>query len=169
MSISCRSAGTLLLTGMTAIIVASVAHAQRPASIQGVWKIVETQAPGAAVNTKPQPSVFLFTKKYYSFSGVTTAETRQKNSPTLRGQQLADAEKIALYEEWRGYASDAGTYEIQGNTLKTRPIVAKNQGVMVGADNVYDVTTDGKTMTLVSKSDSGYGQIGMRTRLTRVE
>ena len=126
-----RFAFTIVLS----VLFASAAFAQTKSPVEGVWKAVEVipassgTAEKAAPITDPQPGLLIFTKGYYSVVAVTGRTARTSVEPK-DPQNLTDAEKLALYEQWRAFAANSGTYEIKGSTLLRRASVAKNVGVM---------------------------------------
>lgn len=89
--------------------------------------------------TNPQPSLIIFTRGYYSQVLVTTEEPRAAIAPAKDRHNLTDAEKIALYEQWKPFAASSGTYEIKDQMLIKRTIVAKNVEVMTKATpNIWE-------------------------------
>src|SRR5262245_51975866 len=105
-------------------------NAQRqPASIVGVWKISEVLSPTA--NQSPEPSLYIFTNRYYSVQNVASKRKDQVND------QSPDADKLAV---WAQFTAHSGTYEIKGDELTLRQVVAKNSAVM-GSGNfiTFDV------------------------------
>ena len=120
------------------VLSASATFAQTKSPLEGVWKIVEELAPstnpadkGATTTySNPQPGLIIFTRGHYSAVIVTSPEPRAAVAPAKNPQSLTDAEKIALYEQCKGFRANSGTYEIKGSTLSIRPIVAKSVEVM---------------------------------------
>jgi hypothetical protein len=120
------------------VLAASAAFAQTKNPVEGVWKIAEEVAPstnpadkGATTTySNPQPGLFIFTRGHYSAVVVTAPEPRAAVAPAKNPQNLTDAEKIALYEQCKGFRANSGTYEIKGSTLSIRPIVAKSVAMM---------------------------------------
>ena len=81
-----------------------------------------------------------------------------------------DAEKIARFEQWNEFTGQAGTYQLNGNTLTRRPTVAKNVAVMTTNPPIVEqATLQGNKLTLVAKSAPGQPASQMTTTLTRVE
>ena len=123
------------LTVVLSVMSASAAFAQTKSPVEGVWKVAEvipassntTEKPKPITN--PQPGLLIFTKGYYSVVVVMGKDPRAAVEPKDR-ENVTDAEKIALYEQWRAFAANSGTYEIKGSTLTRRPSVAKNVLVM---------------------------------------
>src|SRR5438105_5476482 len=102
----------------------------RPASqstLQGVWRVtaVTTTGPNASTNSQPQPGLYIFTAKHYSIVRVNGAKPRP-DVPADIDKATADE----LRAVWDPFTANAGTYEVAGGNLTTRPMVAKNPGVM---------------------------------------
>ena len=146
------------------------ARAQAAASLQGVWRVTEVVVTGAnaETNTSPQPGLYLFTKKHYSLTTVNSTAPRKNFDAARDPDKLTDAEKIARYEVWDEFSANAGTYEVSGNTVTARPVVAKNPAVM-GPAITREFRIEGNTLTLIRKSLAGQPASETTTRLTRVE
>jgi hypothetical protein len=133
-------------------------------SVEGVWKVVEIVVTGANATTisKPLPSLYIFTKSHYSI----VAENGTTARPSTVGAASSDKERLAAYE-W--FTANAGTYQIKGNTLTTRPLIAKNPDVMApfAQPALREFQVDGNTLVLTRKSPNGQSE--ERTKLTRVE
>ena len=118
------------------VLSTAAAFAQTKNPIEGVWKVAEVVMPSSnpaekgATNSNPQPSLIIFTRGYYSQVLVPGGQPRAAVAPAKDPQNLTDAEKIARYEQCRGFAANSGTYEIKGSTLSIRPIVAKSVDLM---------------------------------------
>jgi hypothetical protein len=125
------------LTVALCLLAATTASAQTKAPLEGVWKIAEWIFPDASPFVKPgapttisnpEPSLIIFTRRYYSRLNV--EEPRPPVARPKDPQRPTDAEKIALYEQWRPFTASAGTYQISGSTLILQSTVAKNVAVM---------------------------------------
>jgi hypothetical protein len=158
---------------LAVIVVASfavVVHAQTKSPIEGVWKVAEVQATGGeGTNAAPQPGYYIFTRGYYSIMAINGAKPRTV-IPGGPGQPApTDAQKIALYDHWAPFTANSGTYTIKGSTLSTKPLVAKNEGVMQGAGQTREFKVEGNTLWLIAKPAAGQPGAETRTKLTRVE
>jgi hypothetical protein len=158
------------------VLVPAVASPQtKPAapSLEGVWRITEivTTGANAVSNTKPQPSLVIFTRGgHYSYVTVNGTTPRPKFAPAKDPAKLTDAEKLARFEQWNPFAANAGTYQVSGTTLTRRPTVAKNETVMTtDPPNVAQFKIEGNTLTFVNKSAAGQPVSETRTTLMRVE
>jgi len=123
----------------------------------------------AATNKSPQPSLYLFTGQHYSIMTVNGTAPRKDFGAPKDPSKLTDAEKIARYEAWDAFTANSGTYQVSGSSLTTRPLVAKNPGVMTGPAAMREFRIEGKTLTLIQKSAAGQPVSETTTRLTRVE
>jgi hypothetical protein len=157
-----------LIVVLAAAALPTLSSAQSRASIQGAWQVVEVSpdGPGASVNSKPQPGLYLFTARHYSIMRVLSPEPRPGFSDP---GNVTPAEALAV---WGPLQAQSGTYEIVAASLSLRPTVAKNPGVMRAgrAPDVYNFTIQGDSLTLVQKAD-GAGQVAnpQTFRLKRVE
>lgn len=101
--------------------------------LQGAWRVTEivTTGPGGSTNGSPQPGILIFTDRHYSYTLVTGDRPR----PEL-GPGIASAED--LLGVWGPFTANAGTYEVSGDSMTRRPIVAKSPDAMAqGAYNEY--------------------------------
>jgi hypothetical protein len=128
------------------VLSVSAAFAQTKTPVEGVWKMAEVVIPaGGRFNdwtsesgraekdttiTNPQPGLLIFTRGYYSVLHVRGQQPRPALAPPKDRQHLTDAEKVAMYEQWRLVVANAGTYEVKGSTLFLRPMVSKGVDVM---------------------------------------
>jgi hypothetical protein len=117
--IACMISFAFLLTAPSALAQAD--------KLIGVWKLVEVKLPqmgdrDAQTMANPQPSLIIFTKKYYSLVEVRGDKAR----PDL--PENATAEQIA--GSIRQFVANSGTYEVKGSTITRLPIVAKSPNWM---------------------------------------
>jgi hypothetical protein len=159
------AAGVLAAIALAATA-AVTARQQSPSSIVGVWRVTEVAftGPNARKVTNPQPGLRIFTQRYYSRSEVTSDKPRTElPQGQASDKQLADA--------FGPFTGQAGTYEIRGNEITTRPIAAKNPGVMrAGNFDTAIFVVDGKTLTITTKANAAGPVANPSTwRLTRVE
>jgi hypothetical protein len=165
-----------VLVSVTLALLSSALSAQPGPSasspVEGVWKIAEIVTTGvnASTNSNPQPSLIIFARGYYSFLSVNGAQPRPKFEPAKDPNNLTDAEKIARYEQWNPFTANAGTYEIKGNMLTRRPLVAKNETVMT-TDPPFsqEFKLAGNTLWVITKSAPGEPSSETRAKLTRVK
>jgi hypothetical protein len=99
--------------------------------VEGAWRVVELSGPGPRVVTSPQPGLLLFTGRHYSYTFVTSETPRPPLPP---GPTTAEA----LATIWNPFTANAGTFEISGETMTRRPLVAKDPNTMApGVFNEY--------------------------------
>jgi len=161
-----------LLVTLVLLAPAIVFAQTKSPSIEGVWQISSIVVTGAnAVTiTTPQPSLITFAKTHYSWVSVNSTAPRPKFADAKNPNKLTDAEKIARFEQWDPFTGQAGTYQLNGNTLTRRPTVAKNVAVMTTNPPIVEqVTLQGNKLTLVAKSAPGQPASQTTATLTRVE
>jgi hypothetical protein len=99
---------------------------------------------------------------------VNSTAPRKSFGNAANAEKLTDAEKMARYDAWVDFTANTGTYQVAGNVLTTKPIVAKNPGVM-GTTQTREFKIEGSTLTLITKSAAGQPASQTTTRLTRIE
>ena len=155
------------------VLSASTAFAQTKSPVEGVWKVAEVIPASSSTTEKPtpittpQPGLLIFTKGYYSVVTVTGRNART-SVDVKDPQNVTDAEKLALYEQWRAFAANSGTYEIKGSTLIRRASVAKNVNVMTRQEPLAtEFKMEGpNTLWLIPPADRSNDP---RVKWTRVE
>lgn len=162
---------TVLIVAVFVVAASALALAQATASLQGVWRVTDIVVTGAnaATNKSPQPGLYVFTRQHYSILTVNGTAPRKDFGTPKDPAKLTDAEKGARYEAWDAFTANSGTYQVSSSTLTTRPLVAKNPGVMTGPVGTRTFRIEGNTLTLIQKSAAGQPVSETTTRLTRVE
>ena len=127
----------LFLTSSQARIVRAVAASP----LEGVWQVIDVGGTAAA-------GLYVFTPgNHYSIMFAT------KDRPQIDDTNKASADELRAM--WGPMAANAGTYEVSGNLVTIRPIVAKIPIVMVpGANEVYAFSVDGKTLSLTQQRNA---------------
>jgi len=160
---------SLVLVILAALVIpGSPALAQEPLTakaLEGVWKVTKVVQAGVA-NTNPQPGLLIFTRGYYSTTRVTASEARKQSPAPKDAAHLTDAEKIAFYNEWAGYAASAGTYEVKGDTIINHNILAKMVRGMTITEEAMIEKFDGNSF--VARPKSGNPNSDRQTTYTRV-
>ena len=150
--------------------VVSIAQQGATSPIDGVWKITEivTTGANAATNSSPQPSLVIFARGHYSWLHIGGATPRKQRAAAATPGKLTEAEKIAAFEEWNPFTANSGTYEVKGNTLTRRRLVAKNEFAMGAAPPLIEqYTLEGDTLRITSEPPNAQGT-QTRYKLTRV-
>jgi len=91
--------------------------------IKGVWRTmkIEYNSEDTSFSYIAQPSIFIFTKKYYSRSYVLGAKER----PMIpENTKFEDVSNKTLKETLGDFVSNSGTYELKDNRITFKFIVA---------------------------------------------
>jgi hypothetical protein len=98
-----------------------------PSPLDGAWKLVDTRA-GDGTITRNQPGMRFFVDGHFGTVLVNGTAPR----PTTPLAPDATAEQLtAVYGP---FTAQAGTFEVSGQTITTRPLVAKDPAVMVSGN-----------------------------------
>src|SRR5438552_12959720 len=133
----------------------SVSAANGP--LEGAWQVMD-------VGGMPVAGLYIFTGKHYSMMFAT------KDRPQIDDTNKATADELRAM--WGPMAANAGTYEVSGNLMTIKPIVAKIPIVMkAGANEVYAFRIEGKTLSFTQQRNARgvTVQNATTTRLMRVE
>ena len=137
----------MLLVGLP---VAVRSQAAAKSSIQGVWRITErtSTGPNAATTKNPQPSLYIFSGKYYSIAVVGGDKPR----PGLPDPAKATASDLRAV--WGAFVAQSGTYDLSGGNLLTlRPLVSlQPEAMKSGAFATRSYKLEGNTLTMVFKA-----------------
>ena len=155
------------------LLLTCASFAQTKGPIEGVWKISAIVIPAKnstekdTTLTNPQPGLIIFTKGYYST--VVVHEERPAVAAAKDPQNMTDAEKLALYTQWKPFTANSGTYQINGSTITRKSIVAKNANAMTrGAPNIQEFKLeDPNTLWLLPTAGAPANE--PRIKLTRLE
>lgn len=132
-----RAVGISVLLGPTGLAGQATAE-----GLEGAWRVVEiaTAGPGGRTLASPQPGLLLFTGGYYSYTLVTGEEPRPAVPPGF-------ANATELLAVWGPFTANAGTFEVSGDTMTRRPMVAKSPDAMAaGAFNEYTFRLSADTL-----------------------
>ena len=111
----------------------------------GAWKVTETADTNGAPVTSPQPGLYVFTGKHYSFARINGTKPLP-NYPS--NDKATDAEKVTVFNS---LYLNTGTYTVTGNVLATKAMVAKSAFAIGGAGNQYEFTVNGNALVLTQK------------------
>ena len=156
-----------LFVSVLSVLLLSATVLAQSKSLEGVWRLTEVSTTGDNGGTKQisQPSMYMFTKKYYSIIYVSSDNPRPE---TEAAKMTADELRSVFIDS---FIANAGTYEYKNGKLTVHPSVAKSPSYMKeGTWATYTVKMDGNNLTLVT--DSASSGPAMRTstfKLTRVE
>ena len=108
-------------------------------AVEGVWKTVHVTTAEGDFDRTQVPSILLFTAGHYASVADRGTEPRETfpEEPT-DGQRLA---------AWGRFFASAGTYEVNGNEIHTKVIVARNPNATAEqAERSSTFEVDGDTM-----------------------
>ena len=124
--------------------------------LEGVWRIVDQ-------NGQPGYGVYMFTSRHYSMM------VASPDRPDIVDTSQASADELRAL--WNPMLANAGVYEVAGNLVTIRPIVAKIPVVMKpGAYEVYAFRVEDNTLSLTQQRNvRGPVEGRAPTKLVRVE
>jgi Lipocalin-like domain len=125
--------------------------------LEGVCQVMD-------VGGQPAAGMYIFTGKHYSMMFATT------DRPQIDDTSKATADELRAM--WGPMAANAGTYDVSGNLVTIKPIVAKIPVVMKpGANEVYAFRVEGNMLSLTQQRNARgvTVQNAATTRLMRVE
>jgi hypothetical protein len=113
-----------------------------PASaLEGVWQVMDGGGQQSVAG------LYIFTAKHYSIMFATT------DRPQIDDTNKASADELRAM--WGPMAANAGEYEISGNLVTIKPVVAKIPVVMKpGANEVYAFKIEGNTLSLTQQRNA---------------
>jgi len=150
------------LIGITLLVLFAVAvtiYGQSPAArnpLVGAWRVTEIDDANRPPITNPQPGLYIFTEKHYSFARI-NGTGPLPDYPS--NDKATDADKVAVFN---AIYLNSGTYTVTANMLTTKAMVAKS-AFAIGASNQYDFAVNGKALVLTQKPS------GAVIKLVRVE
>ena len=135
----------LLGVATVALLVGHEAAAQsKPATMQGVWRVVEVTLTGPQARTivfADRPNLTFITARHYSRVEV------QADGPRPVLADVAKATADELRAAWGPFVAETGTYEVKGDLITMRPIASKNPAVMgPGVFIIYTFKLEGDTL-----------------------
>jgi hypothetical protein len=152
MNITKRPWAAVILVMSLGVMAQMAGSAQRASAnpLFGVWRVSEITytGPNAKKVSSPQPGIFIVTGRYYSMQAVISDTPRREipsHNATLPQYGMA----------FKNFAADSGTYDVTGNELTFKPVVAKTPAVLdYSVVDTFELEgTD--TMWLTQKSDQG--------------
>jgi len=107
-------------------------------ALDGAWKLVHVTTAEEDFDS-PQPSILLFTAGHYAAVSVRGTEPRETFP-----EEPTDEQRLAA---WRRFFASAGTYEVSGNEIHTKVIVARSPNLTAEqAERSSTFEVDGDTM-----------------------
>lgn len=157
-------AGTVAITtalGIACILLTAQQRSTPQPSIQGVWRVVEQTINDQSLKA---PELGAGLHIYTAGHFAVVRETGNSPRPDVSNTDNATADQLRAV--WGPFVAQMGTYEISGNVLTEKTLVAKNPSNM-GAASRRRFKLDGNTLTT-----EPYEQTKGRTiklRMVRVE
>jgi len=129
-------------------------------SLKGVWKAtaIEVTGANASVNANRQPSLVIYTDKYFSvitLDGSVPLPPRSQLTAPKDPNHLTDAEKLARYEAWLPVLAQSGTYTVKGNILVQHRLISKDPASMNTEGGPIEFKIEGDKMIQITKSLPG--------------
>ena len=132
--------------------------------LNGAWEIVEASGHNAQGDWKlenVQPSLYIFMDGYYSIAQVNGNEARPlmpegTTWDTMTEEQLSSVCSAAVF------SANSGTYEVDGSSLTTKPMVAKWPNFMEGGSASHTYLVENDMLTLAQEGDGWNSTIELR-------
>lgn len=141
---------------------------ERPTPITGVWGFVsETDAATGALRFNEQAidAIWIFTARHHC---VARMQRSREGLPRAELARLPAAEQVNYYEQLLRYASTAGEYTVNGQTLRRKWQVA-NGPDLVGQESVATFSVDGDRLVVNLPGRSPASGPGVRLLYRRLE
>jgi len=156
----------LLASTLTLAMIAAAGQS-KPVSLQGAWRAIEVTmtGPSARTITNLRPTLTVMSAKHYA----RVEDQSEGPRPILADISKASADELRA--TWGPFVGEAGTYELTGEALTMRPMVAKNPAAMAtGTFIIYSCKFDGNFITLTQQRNQA-GPIAnpWTIKLVRVE
>jgi hypothetical protein len=155
--------GLALVVGASAWLTAQ----SKPSALEGAWVVQDITSPQPVTPPRNKPTGLI------QFSGRNYSIVLVSNSvrPNLPEGGAAKATADQLNAIWGPLTANAGTFTVNGNTIRQTRLVAKNPAVMA-AGNFQETTftLNGDTLVLTDvRSNAGPVTNPTTIRLTRVK
>jgi hypothetical protein len=105
------------------------------AELNGAWALVEVSGHGAEGDWEwdpVQPSLYIFMDGYYSIMLVSGSEARPLMPDDANRESITDEQMRSIFMT---FIANSGTYEISGDVLATKPMVALWPNFMEGGSD----------------------------------
>jgi hypothetical protein len=150
---------------LPALTIGVTRHAEA-GSIRGAWRTVEVTVPGpnGVTHTSVQPNLVIVTAKHYS-----RVEVHAGARPILTDVATATADDLRA--AWGPFVAEAGTYDVTGDVITMRPIVAKDPAATARATfRVFSYKVAGDTIWLTAeRTEKGPVAERVKVKAVRVE
>ena len=133
--------------------------------VEGAWRVTAEVAPDGTPNASPQPSLYIFSPPYYSIARVNGTEARPLWPDGATRADLSDAQVRATFNP---YTSNSGEFELKGDTLVIRPMVALSPNFMSGGADTVTFQVNGDTLVFEDVAVASSALSQLRTTLIRL-
>ena len=131
-------------------------------SLVGVWRQVEARASDGTLVSN-QPGIRMYMDGHYAIVQVNGLQPRENRDSTATAAQLWE-----IFGS--GFVGQAGTYEVDGQTTTTRPLVAKQPATMAPgsfttsnvrlvADTLWIIPTRNQAGAITNAATSKYVRV----------
>jgi hypothetical protein len=111
----------------------------------GAWRVTEIADANGPAITNPQPGLYIFTKRHYSFARINGTRPLP-DYPS--NDKATDADKVAVFN---ALYLNSGSYTVTANRLATKAMVAKSAFAIGGQGNQYEFIATGNALVLTQK------------------
>lgn len=141
---------------LTSIILLGLSPVFAQPSIKGAWKAAEylTKGPNDSdfKSHKVQPGLVIFMDKHYSIALVNGEEPRPLMPEGTNRSSITEEQMRSIF---MSYTSNSGTYEVSGNTLSYKPMVALWPNFMEGGAASVNFMVEGDVLYFHGSNSSG--------------
>lgn len=146
-----RRAAFLMVTLSLVLAGPAPALAQEENPLKGAWLVEQVNPADGEPVQNPRPAMFLVTDHHYSFTVVPGEKPRSRLPELEEGEEPSQEQKLQAYEAYERFISNAGRYQVQGDSLTLTAYVAKHPNYMQDyPDNANTVaySVEGETLKL---------------------
>ena len=116
-------------------------------SIEGVWAFVSetnTETGELVRDDSTWSGIWVFTKSHHCLARM---DAQRKSLSPSELEALSAEEKVVYYEQLLGYSGTAGTYTVEGDTLRRKWQISLGPNI-VGLESVTKFSVEGNQLTV---------------------
>lgn len=139
-----------LLLLLTALLMVSAEAQSKAPALTGAWRLIDMKRTGQNAETLKNPQgLLIFTGKHWSRMYI------DSDQPRTEIRDLKNASAAELIATWGPFVAASGTYEVSGNTITCRALIAKNPNVSESGNfSAYTFKIEGNTLTMTDVRNS---------------